>query len=58
MLMNANIATNKNRYKKFLIFGTETSMDSSVGDSFFIIKYALYHTSSANREIHSRRATC
>lgn len=38
MLMNANTATNKNKYRKFLILGTETSMASSVGDSFFIIK--------------------
>jgi hypothetical protein len=38
MFMKASKATHKNRYMKFLIFGTETSIDSSVGDSFFIIR--------------------
>lgn len=38
ILTKANTATNKNKYKKFLILGTETSMASSLGDSFFIIK--------------------
>lgn len=38
IFMNARRTTHKNKYKKFLIFGTETSIDSSVGDSFFMIK--------------------
>lgn len=38
MSINANNATHKNKYKKFLTLGTETSIDSSVGDSFFMIK--------------------
>ena len=58
MFIKANKATHKNRYKKFLTLGTDTSMDSSVGDSFLIIKYALYHTSKASRRIHSHNATC
>ena len=58
MFMNDNNATHRNKYMKFLIFGTETSIASSVGDSFFMIKYALYHTSNARRVIHSRKATC
>lgn len=37
-LIKANKTTHRKRYIKFLIFGTETSMDSSVGDSFFMIK--------------------
>ena len=57
MFMNANIATHRNKYMKFLIFGTEISMASSVGDSFFIIRYPLYQTSRANNKIHSRNAT-
>lgn len=38
MFIKASKATPKNRYIKFLILGTETSIDSSVGDSFFMIK--------------------
>ena len=38
ILMNASRATHKNKYKKFLILGTETSILSSVGDSFLIIR--------------------
>ena len=38
IFMKASRATHKKRYMKFLIFGTETSIDSSVGDSFFIIR--------------------
>lgn len=38
IFMKARSATHKNRYMKFLILGTETSIDSSVGDSFFIIR--------------------
>lgn len=34
----ASSATHKKRYIKFLIFGTETSIASSVGDSFFMIR--------------------
>lgn len=58
IFIKASRATHKNRYRKFLTLGTETSMDSSVGDSFFIIKYALYQISRARSKIHSRRATC
>lgn len=43
---------------KILILGTETSILSSVGDSFFMIRYALYPTKSPSKVIHSRRATC
>ena len=57
MLMKASNTTHRNRYIKFLILGTDTSIDSSVGDSFFIIKNALYHTSRASKVIHSRKAT-
>ena len=38
MFMKASNTTHRNRYMKFLIFGTETSIDSSVGDSFFMIR--------------------
>ena len=41
IFMNASNATHINRYMKFLILGTETSILSSVGDSFLIIRYAL-----------------
>ena len=58
IFMKASKATHRNRYIKFLIFGTDTSIDSSVGDSFFMIKNALYHTSRASKVIHSRKATC
>lgn len=58
MFMQASKTTHKNKYMKFLTFGTETSMASSVGDSFFIIRYALYQTSSTSKLIHSRNATC
>ena len=58
MLTKANNATPMNRYIKFFILGTETSILSSVGDSFLIIKYPLYHTNKASRVIHSRKATC
>lgn len=58
IFMNASNATHKNRYKKFLIFGTETSILSSVGDSFLIIKYELYHINRVSSVIHSRSATC
>ena len=58
MFIKANKATHKNRYRKFLTFGTETSMDSSVGDSFLMIRYALYHTSKPSKTIHSHNATC
>lgn len=57
MFMKASIATQKNKYKKFLTLGTETSIASSVGDSFLIIRYPLYHTSKASKVSHSRRAT-
>ena len=53
----ANRATHRNKYTKFLIFGTETSIASSLGDSFFIIKYVLYHTSKASNVIHSHKVT-
>ena len=53
----ARIKTHKNKYIKFLIFGTETSMASSVGDSFFIIRYQLYNTNNASNEIHSNDDT-
>ncbi|MBQ5945006.1 hypothetical protein IJL65_00985 [bacterium] len=56
--INASMTTHINRYIKFLIFGTDTSMLSSVGDSFLTIRYQLYQTNSANSVIHSRRATC
>ena len=55
---NASKATHTNKYMKFLIFGTDTSIASSLGDSFLMIRYPLYHTSNASREIHSRNATC
>ena len=58
IFMKASNATPKNRYKKFLTFGTETSIASSVGDSFLMIKYALYHINRAKRLIHSHVATC
>lgn len=58
IFMNANHATHKNKYMKFLIFGTETSIASSLGDSFFIIKYALYHISKASNVTHSHKVTC
>jgi hypothetical protein len=58
IFMKASNATHRNRYRKFLIFGTETSIDSSVGDSFFMIRYALYHTNRANKLIPSHKATC
>ena len=51
-------ATHKNKYMKFLIFGTETSIASSLGDSFFIIRYALYHMSRASKISHSCKVTC
>lgn len=35
---NASSATHKNRYMKFLILGTETSIASSLGDSFLMIR--------------------
>ena len=43
---------------KFLTFGTDTSILSSVGDSFFIIKHALYHTSKVSKVTHSHKDTC
>lgn len=58
ILMKASNATHINRYIKFLILGTDTSIASSVGDSFFMIRYALYHTSNPKRLIHSHRLTC
>ena len=58
IFMKASNATHRNRYRKFLIFGTETSIDSSVGDSFFMIRYALYHIKRANKLIPSHNATC
>lgn len=58
IFMKASNATPKNRYKKFLTFGTETSIVLSVGDSFLMIKYALYHINRAKRLIHSHVATC
>ena len=58
MFMNASNATPKNRYKKFLTLGMETSIASSVGDSFLMIKYALYPINRAKRLIHSHVATC
>ena len=58
IFMKASNATPKNRYKKFLTFGTETSIASSVGDSFLMIKYVLYHINRAKRLIHSHVATC
>jgi len=58
IFMNASNATPKNKYKKFLTFGTETSIASSVGDSFLMTRYPLYHTNKASRVSHSRRATC
>lgn len=54
---NASMATHMNRYMKFLIFGTETSIHSSVGVSFFMIKYQLYQTNSSNRTAHSQNVT-
>ena len=56
--MNDSRATHKKRYMKFLIFGTETSIGSSDGDSFFIIRYVLYHTSKASKISHSCKVTC
>jgi hypothetical protein len=38
IFMKASNATHRNRYMKFLILGTDTSIASSVGDSFFIIR--------------------
>jgi hypothetical protein len=38
IFINDNMATHRNRYMKFLILGTETSIASSLGDSFFIIR--------------------
>ena len=58
IFMNDNNATQKNRYIKFLILGTEASIDSSVGVSFLMIRYELYPTSRAKRLIHSHSATC
>jgi hypothetical protein len=58
MFIKANKATHKNKYRKFLTLGTDTSIASSVGDSFFMIKYALYPTSKASNMAHSRKATC
>ena len=58
MLMKASKITHMNKYIKFLTFGTDTSIASSVGDSFFIIKYALYQTSNVSNVIHSHKATC
>ena len=55
---NAKANTHKNRYTKFLIFGTDTSIHSSDGDSFFTIKYPLYHTNNANKMSHSQNVTC
>lgn len=57
ILMKASNATHINRYIKFLIFGTDTSMLSSVGDSFLMIRYVLYHTNRANRLTHSHSET-
>ena len=58
IFINAKIKTPKNKYIKFLIFGTETSMVSSVGDSFFIIKYQLYNANNDSKKIHSNDDTC
>ena len=58
IFMNASSTIHRNKYRKFLTLGTETSIASSVGDSFFMIKYALYHMSKVSRVIHSRSATC
>ena len=57
IFIKASKATHKNRYIKFLILGTDTSIDSSVGDSFFMIKNALYHMSRVSKLIHSQIVT-
>ena len=56
--ISASKATHKNKYTKFLTLGTETSILSSVGDSFLIIRYPLYHINNASNVSHSRNATC
>ena len=58
MFMNAKRSTQIKRYTKFLIFGTETSIASSLGDSFFIIKYQIYQHNKPSNVVHSRTATC
>ena len=58
MFMNAKRSTQIKRYTKFLIFGTETSIASSPGDSFFIIKYQIYQHNKPSNVVHSRTATC
>jgi hypothetical protein len=57
IFINENKKTHKKRYKKFLIFGTETSIFSSDGDSFFTIRYQLYHAKSQSNIVHSQSAT-
>lgn len=58
MFIKASNTTHRNRYKKFLTFGTDTSIASSLGDSFLMIRYALYHTNRVKRLIHSHSVTC
>jgi hypothetical protein len=42
---------------KFFILGAGSSVSSSVGASFFIHKYQLYHTNNTNRAIPHRLGT-
>ena len=42
---------------KFFNFGAGSSVSSSVGASFFIRKYPLYHTNKASNTIQHRLGT-
>jgi hypothetical protein len=57
IFINAKRNTQRKRYTKFFILGTETSIASSLGDSFFIIKYHIYQDNNPRSATHSRTAT-
>ena len=52
-----SITVQTKRYTKFFISGSDISISSSVGASFFIHKYPLYHISNASSTIPHRLGT-
>lgn len=46
-----SIITQTNKYMKFFNFGAGSSVSSSVGASFFIHRYQLYHTNKRSNSI-------
>ena len=58
MCITDKITVQTKRYTKFFISGKEISLSSSVGASFFIHKYALYHTKRHSKSIQFRLYIC